>query len=254
MLEVRNYSGSWSDSSEYQRATYLNDFPTPKQMLTGFQKYANPPEIDMIFEWFSHKSENYLCATLFGYNCGLGIAEAVKVNEQDIDKENRILNVHREKTGVHYTVGIPKEFFLWLTEYYIPKYQEFMQDGYLIFVVNDYALKKHHKHIGKNTIQTEFARLRNHFHLRDQYSKGRNGKTLHRITFHTLRHHYAETADAAGVSLQKISVSLGHRNIRHTLTYIRAFRTRHEQAAVADAISAKLQAIKLPRLTKHSCS
>ena len=138
---------------------------------------------------------------IFQYQAQLGlrIGEAVRVNVKDINFETREITLKTEKAKVIDTLLVPNQLFK-NTLAFISKHEKEIEKamGYIFFRSAERSLRAEH-FVEQNYVRNRFrcyvikAGLDQTYDTSDESVEGRQVRSLHRLTTHSLRH-YAITS------------------------------------------------------------
>jgi integrase len=209
-----------------------------KKILTGFKKYVEEHEIKLLDEWFKQKSDNFRLAYMFMKYMGMRVGDTVTVKSTGI--QGNILHFYMHKVKRYHSQPIPEKLLLYLNEYYIPKYEDLFENDYIIYTKNAFSKQKGNQHIAPGTIRTEFDRCRRFHNLCDAYHKTKDGRKLHRLTPHSLRHNYVEKCTDAGLrddQIGELTGWLGKNTYKLTNIYRRAYRHKEKFDLMERAVS-----------------
>ena len=141
------------------------------------------------------------------YNCGLRKSEAIQLNIEDVDFVNRLLFVKKSKTQQQRFVPISKgaqqyleDYFYHAREYLLPSNRS--ENAFLI-----------------TERGTRFSSALPPYLLRQILSKINRPKLTQKTTLHVLRHSIATHLLKRGMSLENISLFLGHKSLDSTQIY-----------------------------------
>lgn len=205
---------------------------------TGFNKFINEDEVQLLDEWIAGKGDNYKLVYYLMKYCGLRISDATRVHETWIQGELLIFTMTKGKrTHVAY---LPLKLRVWINDYYIPTHKDKFKDGYLAYNNPKYASNgQKNKYLQPGTIRATFCEFRQYCDLRDIYHRGRDGRDYHRVTPHTLRHLFAETAYAkTGHDARTVQDLLGHKKTETTFKfYLRGVKSNAHRAQIGELIA-----------------
>jgi integrase len=206
--------------------------------LTGFKKYVEPEEIKVLDKWFSKLTDNFRLTYLFMKYMGLRIGDTVTIKKENI--QNGHLHFYMHKVKRYHSQPIPKKLLSYLLDYYIPKYEDLFENGYIIYTTSAYSKKKGNEHLARGTVLTEFSKCRKHHNLCCSYHTTPDGRKLHRITPHSLRHNFVEKCTDAGLKDDQIGELTGWKSEsvgKMISTYRRAYRHNEKRVLLEKAVS-----------------
>jgi len=137
---------------------------------------------------------------------GMRIKELTTITKGHVDLEERVirLNGHITKTSEPRDVVLPEEVFDHLEEYI-------------------------HKIEGERLFPISTTRARQIIHkaaidagIQSSYKDGGDGRTLYKVSPHSLRSYHAVRALECGVPLNAVQKQLGHKSIKTTSRYLEA--------------------------------
>ena len=115
------------------------------------------------------------------------------------------------------------------------------QDGGRFMFFSSWRSRSKNKHLQTSTIRLFFNDIRKTGILNAVYHTRTDGKKLHRISPHTLRHFAAYNIyEASGKDLSAVQQFLGHSKITTTSKYINAFKDVNRRMMVMEKFAEKI--------------
>lgn len=171
-----------------------------KQKLEAFVNDSCGPQVRLVFR--------------FMFKYGLRVGQATIIQLEDLDFNNRILHIKKFKTSKPYDLPIDEALIQFLRAYIavfeldIKKYH-----GFLAF------RKTACMHVTTSTCRWVMARFRQAFNLNDPYATCKDGKELHRICNHVLRHRAVDKVMDKTGDIRKAAALCGHSSPEITFRY-----------------------------------
>jgi integrase/recombinase XerD len=178
--------------------------------------YLEPEEIRQLTENVGAESlRNELIIRLL-YQTGLRRAELAETRVEDVDKENRTINIRAPKTHLNRTVRYQPNLDALLTRWLNVNREALATAGSPYLFPTSHSERIAPEYV--NQIVKDAAEAAG---LQDEVFTDANGRSRSKVTAHTLRHSYAVQSLKNGMDTRTLQKLLGHAQIETTEKYLR---------------------------------
>ena len=200
--------------------------------MTGYIKYITDEEFTKIKGYISElrSPSMRMCLEIMMY-LGLRIGEAVILKREDFNNDFSTLTYYpkKKKKPILKTRVLPNFLSQNLKAYY-RKYNSHMEDDYLFF-----STFSKNKHLQKSTVRFTFVDMRRDLKLDHVYHTCIDGKKLHRISPHTLRHYFLwKMYKTSGNCIITARDIIGHVKTETTARYITSMNSIETEKKLID--------------------
>lgn len=220
------------DMPEVQENPYEGLDSEDKQLLRGDTKkkeamkesggdeypYLEPEKIkQLVGNVPSPRLRNELIIKLL-YNCGFRRGELAKTKIEHIDREDRSIFIPPRKSPESRTVAYKEDYLgfqldQWL-DYGGRDSMTYAEESKYLFPTNS---SEHISGKAMNRMVRKAAENAGFQEVIDEYVDGRE---VHKVTAHTLRHSFAMRAINSGIDIKTLQTLLGHEELDTTLIYL----------------------------------
>ena len=166
---------------------------------------------------------------------GIRVGDCICLKRENFSNDWKELNYTMRKTKKPQPRLIPPVLQKELTAYF-RKYNRRMREGFLFFP--SWRNQSRNSHIQRSTVDMFFCNMRRTTGLKQVYYICKDGKKLHRISPHTLRHYAAwRYYKASGHDIRAVQYLLGHADIRTTARYIHAMKEASRELEIVEKAS-----------------
>ncbi len=212
----------------------------------GYIKYLTDKEFGKIRRYVQRLNSPSLkmCIKIMMY-LGIRVGEAIRLQRSNFNHGKDVKSFSKlifrtEKSFRVLERRIPESLRQELKEYYLKHNWRMVkedpknnQSRYLFFA--NFRNSSKNKHIQRSTINFLFGRMRRSLGLNEIYSICRDGKRLHRVSPHTLRHYALwKYYQASGNDLVMAQQMIGHKKITTTANYINALKSGNNELNIIE--------------------
>jgi integrase len=163
---------------------------------------------------------------------GLRVGEIINLKRTNFSSDWRVLTYIMEKSHKPHDRLVPNFLVQELKGYYL-KYNWRMTDKYLFFA--NWDNQSTNPHLQRNTIGLFFQDMRRDLEMDQVYYVRKDGKELHRVSPHTLRHNFAFLVwEASGHDIKAVQELLGHSKAETTFKYINALQSKESELMIME--------------------
>lgn len=205
-----------------------------KYHLTGYIKYITDHEFKQIKNYVDKKIESppmKMCIKILMY-LGLRSGEVVELKRDNFNKDFSELTFTVKKTHKIKERKVQKKLSKGLIRYY-KKYKARMINEYLFFPT--YKNQSTYEHLQRNCVSAKFGIIRNDLNIKHVYYTCKDGKKLHRLSSHTLRHYaiyrYYIASNKDIIAAQQI---IGHDKTETTAKYIYNIEAKNNEQKIIE--------------------
>ncbi|WP_149799234.1 tyrosine-type recombinase/integrase [Halorubrum xinjiangense] len=180
--------------------------------------YLEPDKISQLVDNVpSPRLRNELIIKLL-YNCGFRRGELAKTKIEHIDREDRSIFIPPRKSPESRTVAYKEDYLgfqldQWL-DYGGRDSMTYAEESEYLFPTNN---SEHISGVAMNRMVRKAAKNAGLQEVIDEYVDGRE---IHKVTAHTLRHSFAMRAINSGIDIKTLQTLLGHEELDTTLIYL----------------------------------
>ena len=180
--------------------------------------YLEPEKISQLVENVpSPRLRNELIIKLL-YNCGFRRGELAKTKIEHIDREDRSIYIPPRKSPDWRNVAYDEDYLgfqldQWL-DYGGRDSMTYADDSDYLFPTNS---GEHISGVAMNRMVRKAAKSAG---LQEVIGEYVDGREIHKVTAHTLRHSYAMRAINSGIDIKTLQTLLGHEELDTTLIYL----------------------------------
>jgi integrase/recombinase XerD len=180
--------------------------------------YLEPDEIEqLVANVPSPRLRNELIVRLL-YNCGLRRGELAKAKTKHIDREDRSIFIPPRKSPESRTIAYKEDYVGFHLDQWLDHggrdSMTYADESDYLFPTNS---SEHISGVAMNRMVRKAARNAGLQEVIDEYVDGRE---IHKVTAHTLRHSFAMRAINSGIDIKTLQTLLGHEELDTTLIYL----------------------------------
>jgi len=191
---------------------------TKKKRVTKDEvTYATPEQIEELCEHVPDPALRNELLIRLSYQTGLRQSETVAIELDDIDREERSIKIHAEKTHENRTVFYHESLDFLLNQYIDGGYRSssmYANESPYLFVSMRAGQLERTK---PNKIVKQAAKNAG---IQEVMWTDPQGRDRHKITSHTIRHSFGVQAVKSGMNVREIQKTMGHKNLDMTMTYV----------------------------------
>lgn len=205
--EVDFGRGQWQTTTNKKKATRED------------VEYLEPEEVQQLIEHVPEPSARNRLILRLLFTTGVRVGELARVRLSDIDRDERTIRIHTEKSDSYRTVVYPRGLSglmsLWIDSLRPAKL--YADDSPYLFPTDD------SERISVETIGHVVRKAAKSSGLQEVYSEDARGAKQHKITPHTLRHSFAVNAikQEPPMPIPLLKDALGHSDIDVTQIYLK---------------------------------
>ncbi|SNR58138.1 integrase/recombinase XerD [Halorubrum ezzemoulense] len=220
------------DMPDVQENPYAGLDSEDKQLLRGDTKkkeamkesggdeypYLEPDKISQLVDNVpSPRLRNELIIKLL-YNCGFRRGELAKTKIDHIDREDRSIFIPPRKSPESRTVAYKEDYLgfqldQWL-DYGGRDSMTYAEESEYLFPTNN------GEHISGNAMNRMVRKAAENAGFQEVIDEYVDGRKVHKVTAHTLRHSFAMRAINSGIDIKTLQTLLGHEELDTTLIYL----------------------------------
>jgi integrase/recombinase XerD len=152
------------------------------------------------------------------FNCGFRRGELAKAKVEHIDREDRSVYIPPRKSTDGRHVAYNKNYLGFQLDRWLDhgnrESMTYAPESDYLFPTND------SEHISGDYINQMVKETARNAGLQETINKYADGRNIHKVTAHTLRHSFAMQALNSGVDIRKLQTLLGHDELDTTLIYL----------------------------------
>jgi len=202
-----------------------------KDSNTDEYPYLEPEKIGELVENVpAPRLRNELIIKLL-FNCGFRRGELANAKIGHIDREDRSVYIPPQKSSEGRHVAYNKEYLgFQLTQWLDHGGRDSMTyatDSDYLFPTND------NEHLSPDYINTIVKQAAENAELQETINEYADGRAIHKVTAHTIRHSFAMAQLNAGVDVRTLQTLLGHDELDTTLIYLQQSKEEAKEASRA---------------------
>lgn len=207
------------DGLDSETKQLLRGSTKKKDGLTGTEEYPylQPEEVTTLYENVpSPRLRNELVVKLL-YNCGLRREELAKIKLEHLDREDRTIYIPARKSPNPRVVSFNEGY----VGFQLEQWLETDRRSMVYANESDYLLPTNDSpHISGRQINSIVKKAAEKAGLQETIAEFADGRPIHKVTPHTLRHSYAIQMLKSGVDVRTLQQLMGHEKIDTTLVYL----------------------------------
>lgn len=190
--------------------------------------YLEPEKIGELVEHVpAPRLRNELIIKLL-FNCGFRREELAKVKLEHIDREDRSIYIPPRKSSEGRVVPYNEDYLGFQLERWLDhggrKSMTYAEESDYLFPTND------NEHLSGKYINTIVKKAARNAGIQEPIAKYSDGREIHKVTAHTLRHSFAMQALNSGIDIRKLQTLLGHDELDTTLIYLQQSKEEAKEA------------------------
>jgi integrase/recombinase XerD len=165
------------------------------------------------------------------FNCGFRRGEIANAKVDHIDREDRSVYIPPRKSSEGRYVAYNEDYLgfqlaQWL-DYGGRESMTYAADSDYLFPTND------NEHLSGDYINKIVKKAANSAGLQETINEYADGRSIHKVTAHTLRHSFAMAQLNAGTDVRSLQTLLGHDELDTTLIYLQQSKEEAKEASRA---------------------
>lgn len=163
------------------------------------------------------------------FNCGFRCSELAKTKVKHIDREDRSVYIPPQKSSEGRSVAYSEDYLgfqldQWL-DYGGRESMTYAADSDYLFPTND------SKQINSSYVNSIVKQTAENAGLQEVINKYSDGRKMHKVTAHALRHSFAMAQIKAGTDVRTLQTLLGHDELDTTLIYLQQSKDEAKEAS-----------------------
>lgn len=190
---------------------------TKKKRVTKDEvTYVTPEQVELLAEHVPNPAlRNELLIRLM-FQTGLRQSEVVSIELDDVDRDERAIKIHAEKTHHNRTV-----FYHGSLDFLLEQWVNGYRESYCYAKESPYLfLSMRAEKLDKETPNKIIKQAAENAGIQSVMWIDPRGRKRHKITSHAVRHGFGVQGLKSGLNVREIQKIMGHKNLDMTMTYL----------------------------------